>query len=158
MTPQAWALTRSAVGHVQAGLGFRECVRANARRYNNRKSHHPAYVRIIASARQQTFRWRARLKRQVALVSSPVPTVGEALTLLNNVTFDVAIVEMRLGGQRVNLLLDDLRDRNIPVVVVSGYEVPRSIARTVFAVLPKPCRIDALVAVLGTLERQEYLC
>ena len=30
---RALALTRSAVGHVQAGLGLRECVRANARRY-----------------------------------------------------------------------------------------------------------------------------
>ena len=79
-------------------------------------------------------------------------------TALNNVTFDVAIVEMRLGGQRINLLLDDLRDRNIPVVVVSGYEVTQSFARTLFAVLPKPCRIDALVAVLGSIERQEYLC
>ena len=103
-------------------------------------------------------RLREALEAMGALVSSPVPTVGEALTLLNNVTFDVAIVEMRLGGQRVNLLLDDLRDRNIPVVVVSGYEVSRSIARTVFAVLPKPCRIDALVPVLGTLKRQDYPC
>src|SRR4051812_17586797 len=34
---RALALTRSAVGHVQAGLGLRECVRANARRYHLQK-------------------------------------------------------------------------------------------------------------------------
>ncbi len=101
-------------------------------------------------------RLHAALDQLGALVSAPVPTVGEARALLKNVAFDVAIVELNLGGQKAGPLIDDLLDRNIPVVVLSGGEVPLSIARKVFAVLPKPCRLDGLLAVLGTIKPQEF--
>ena len=79
-------------------------------------------------------RLHAALDQLGALVSAPIQTVGEEPgPSLEIVTFDVAIVEIDLRGQKADPLIDDLLDRNIPdSVVLSGGNVPLSMRQKGF--------------------------
>jgi DNA-binding response OmpR family regulator len=63
--------------------------------------------------------------------------------------FDLAILDINLGGAMVYPLADDLAERGVPFIFLSGYsganlpERFRSVTR-----LSKPCDPDALIAVL----------
>jgi len=52
----------------------------------------------------------------------------------------------------------EVLDRAYRLGEISFSPFPLSEDRSPIAVLPKPWRIDALVEVLGAIERQEYLC
>lgn len=68
-------------------------------------------------------------------------------------TEDVAVVllDMHIGNQRGESLLDELRERQIPVAVVTGSTDLHSIAHKADAVLGKPFTIDELEATVARL-------
>jgi FixJ family two-component response regulator len=60
----------------------------------------------------------------------------------------VAIVDINLKGEMAYELIDQLNDRGIRVVVISGYAVPQVAQAKVAAMLQKPFSAKSLLAVL----------
>ena len=84
-----------------------------------------------------------------ATVAGPAATVAEADRLLSEGTPDAALVDFCLrGGEQANGLIDQLIERGVRVIVISGYEVlPVATAQTV-AILKKPFTDAQLLAAL----------
>src|SRR5215212_1831331 len=88
-------------------------------------------------------------------VLGPVPSVAEALRLLESAEVQGAILDVNLRGERVYPVADVLRQKHVPFVFASGYggeleptayaEVPRCIRTVDFALLAKTLvdQIDA---------------
>jgi len=80
-------------------------------------------------------------------VLGPVPSVAEALRLLESAEVQGAILDVNLRGERVYPVADVLRQKHVPFVFASGYggeleptayaEVPRCIKPVDFALLAK---------------------
>jgi CheY-like chemotaxis protein len=84
-------------------------------------------------------------------VRGPYRRLDHAMEAARQHDFDLAILDINLGGAMVYPLADDLAERQVPFVFLSGYsganlpERFRSVTR-----LSKPCDPDALIAVLQT--------
>ena len=81
-------------------------------------------------------------------VSGPAATLADAGRQLAASRPDMAVVDMNLHGDLATGLVQQLLDRNVPVVIVTGYEVLPALADRADAVLRKPIRASALLAVL----------
>ena len=90
------------------------------------------------------------LETMGAAVAGPAATVAEAARLSELGSFDAAVVDMNLQGEMAYGLIDRLNERGIPVVVVTGYELP-SLTDKVVTVLQKPLRAEALLKTLRHL-------
>lgn len=55
------------------------------------------------------------------VVSGPIPRVAEALKAVEHETYDAAILDINLGGARIDPVADALCRREIPFLFVSGY-------------------------------------
>lgn len=55
------------------------------------------------------------------VVSGPIPRLGEALDAAHHGTFDAAVLDVNLAGDRVDPVADVLSRRNVPFVFVTGY-------------------------------------
>jgi DNA-binding NarL/FixJ family response regulator len=76
----------------------------------------------------------------------PVATTADALHLMSERRIDVALVDISLrGGELAYDLIDQLHDRGIRVVVVTGYADISSVQGKVAVVLQKPVREDVLL-------------
>lgn len=64
---------------------------------------------------------------------------------------DVVLLDMHVGNERGDGLLQELKERGTPVVAVTGSTDLASIARLADDVLAKPFTIDALAAVVARL-------
>lgn len=78
-------------------------------------------------------------------VQGPAATIAEAEALLAKDTPDVAIVDMNLHGEMAYGLVARLHDLDVPVIIVSGYEVHPSMHNTATTILTKPIRAEALL-------------
>jgi CheY-like chemotaxis protein len=57
-----------------------------------------------------------------ATVGGPVATIAAAQRLISEQTPDVALVDLSLrGGERADVLIDQLHDRGVRVIVITGY-------------------------------------
>ncbi len=57
-----------------------------------------------------------------AEVAGPVATTAAAESLISEKTPDVALVDFSLrGGERADVLIDQLHDRGVRVIVITGY-------------------------------------
>ena len=77
--------------------------------------------------------------------------VDEALRLAPHAEVDVALLDVNVGGRRIDPVAEVLAARRIPILFVSGYEqasLPRGHAA---ARLAKPFQLDDLGAALGRL-------
>jgi CheY-like chemotaxis protein len=84
-----------------------------------------------------------------AEIAGPAATTADALRLLSERTPDVAVVDINLrDGERSHGLIDQLHDRGIRIVVISGYEDVSPAPGKVAAVLKKPVREELLLASL----------
>jgi DNA-binding response OmpR family regulator len=64
---------------------------------------------------------------------------------------DVVLLDLHVGNERGNTLLEELRKRRIPVAVVTGSADLESLAGIADAVLAKPFTIDELEATVARL-------
>jgi CheY-like chemotaxis protein len=97
---------------------------------------------------------QAMLESAGCAVSGPVSRVAEALDAVDHETYDAAVLDVNLGGERIDPVADALSRRNVPFMFVTGYgtaalpggypERPR---------LSKPFRMDDLLATLSTIVR-----
>ncbi len=55
------------------------------------------------------------------VVAGPIPRLSEALDAAGSGTFDAAVLDVNLGGDRVYPVADALSRRNVPFVFVTGY-------------------------------------
>lgn len=92
--------------------------------------------------------WRAE-------VIGPVATTADARRLVSERATDVALVDINLrNGEQSYQLIDWLHERDIGVVVISGYpDVSRAKAKAI-AILPKPMREDLLLTSLRSVRQR----
>jgi CheY-like chemotaxis protein len=57
-----------------------------------------------------------------AEVIGPVPTVAQALRMIETTALKGAILDVNLGGEKVFPLVDALQQRGIPCVFMTGYD------------------------------------
>lgn len=62
------------------------------------------------------------LSREGCTVLGPVPSVDRALDLIEEDRPDAALLDVNLGGQRITPLAEQLRERGIPFILVTGYQ------------------------------------
>jgi two-component SAPR family response regulator len=63
----------------------------------------------------------ALLERRGCTVLGPVPSVGQALALLDGEPPDVALLDVNLKGERATPVAAALIDRGVPFVLITGY-------------------------------------
>lgn len=80
-----------------------------------------------------------------ATVVGPAATLDDATTLADTAEFDVAIMDLDLQGRLSDGLVAEMHRRDMPVLIVSAYEVPQTLADKAMAVLPKPVRAESLL-------------
>ncbi|RYG90518.1 MAG: hypothetical protein EON58_19145 [Alphaproteobacteria bacterium] len=80
----------------------------------------------------------------------PVATVAEALSLLDETSFEAAILDANLIDRDVTPLVLALIDREIPFVIHTGTGLPAELAllHPTLTVIPKPARSTLVLAAL----------
>jgi DNA-binding NtrC family response regulator len=81
-------------------------------------------------------------------------SLGEARRLLAEETIAVVLLDMRIGNERGETLLGELRDGGVPVIVVTGSaEIDAEWAKDANAVLGKPFAIDELLRAVHSVAK-----
>lgn len=94
------------------------------------------------------------LIRLRAEVVGPVPTLAEALALLDSARVDAAVLDVNLRGEMAFPVVDALRARGIPFVFATGYN--QAVLPSEYAAVPrwqKPFDPEALARALPSLMR-----
>ncbi len=89
-----------------------------------------------------------------AKVVGPVPTLTEALALLDTVRVDAAVLDVNVRGEMAFPLADALQARDVPFVFATGYD--QSMIPLKYAAVPrweKPFDSEALARTLPGLVR-----
>ena len=81
-------------------------------------------------------------------ISGPVASVAAARELVAKKLPTIALIDVNLGGEMAYGLIDQLLEKGVAVVVVSGYELLPTLEGKVAAILTKPIRTSALLAAL----------
>jgi DNA-binding response OmpR family regulator len=63
------------------------------------------------------------LKDAGCLVSGPIPRLADALDAADHGTYDAAILDVNLGGDRIDSVADALSRRSVPFMFVTGYNI-----------------------------------
>jgi DNA-binding NtrC family response regulator len=71
-------------------------------------------------------------------VIGPAATVAEATRLIDSQRPDLALVDVNLKQEMACGLIDDLHERGIPLIIVSGYAVPPVAMEKAAAFVQKP--------------------
>jgi DNA-binding NtrC family response regulator len=79
-------------------------------------------------------------------------TLGDARRTLADAEIDVVLLDMRIGMERGDDILDELHARGLPVIVVTGSaEVDPAWSGKTAAVLGKPFQITELLGIVKSL-------
>ena len=81
-------------------------------------------------------------------VIGPAATVSAAKQYAAAQMPALALVDINLKGERAYGLIDHLHDKDIPIIVVSGYAVLASLTEKAAAILQKPYEASELIAAL----------
>lgn len=90
-------------------------------------------------------------------VIGPIASVSEATAAVAGDRPDFAIIDASLRGQSSAPLASQLREMNVPFCVCTGYRVED--LRPTFGdarVVAKPVRASSIVAILGSVQRNEW--
>ena len=86
------------------------------------------------------------------VVAGPLPRVADALSAVDDGTYDAAILDVNLAGDRIDPVADALARRNVPFMFVTGYSTgalpPGFVERPR---LCKPFKIEDLLGTLSTI-------
>jgi DNA-binding response OmpR family regulator len=91
---------------------------------------------------------RSLLEVEGMVVSGPAGTIAEAHRLADEDQPVLAVIDINLRGEMAYSLIDDLHDRGVRVVVISGYAVLPRLMGKVAVVLQKPFNGPELLASL----------
>ncbi|MBV8574999.1 MAG: response regulator [Acetobacteraceae bacterium] len=83
------------------------------------------------------------------VVSGPVSRLPEALDAVDRGTFDAAVLDVNLAGDRIDPVADALSRRNVPFLFVTGYGA--GILSSQHAARPRLCKPFKLADLLGML-------
>jgi DNA-binding response OmpR family regulator len=83
------------------------------------------------------------------VVAGPIPRLSEALDAADRGTFDAAVLDVNLGGNRVYPVADALSRRNVPFVFVTGYS--SGVLPSEYAKRPRLCKPFKMADLLRTL-------
>jgi CheY-like chemotaxis protein len=78
-------------------------------------------------------------------VLGPASTVQQALVLLENERPDAALLDLNLGSDRVTAVAIELKSRNVPFVIVTGFADVREPELRFAPMLRKPVSDDSEV-------------
>ena len=81
-------------------------------------------------------------------VIGPAATVSEAEQHAAAQMPELALIDINLKGEMAYGLIDHLHDKDIPIIVVSGYAVLKSLTGKAAAILQKPYEASELIAAL----------
>jgi CheY-like chemotaxis protein len=88
------------------------------------------------------------------VIAGTAARIDEALALANTANFDVALLDMNLGGERIDPVARLIAARGLPIIFVTGYG-QRTLPPGVTApVIDKPCTIEKLLPLLSALKEQ----
>ncbi|WP_349644154.1 response regulator [Rhodopseudomonas sp. WA056] len=91
-------------------------------------------------------------------VIGPVPSVQQALRLLEDGLPTVAMLDVNLGGEVVTPVAEKLRAHNIPFAIASAYDKPENVGGAILAGVPnvgKPTNERRLLEALRLLTGSE---
>jgi CheY-like chemotaxis protein len=95
------------------------------------------------------------LQQRGCMVLGPVPSVGQALTMLGKAQPDIALLDVNLLGEGATPIVAELQARGVPFVLITGYSAGQ-LSEPVLQAGPhidKPVRHGALQhAIAGVLE------
>lgn len=94
------------------------------------------------------------LEREGWQVMGPVPTVHEALRLIEEELPSIALLDVNLRGELVTPVAEILKARNVPFVVASAYDTPEQFGGEVLrgaTNVGKPASEDRVLAALALL-------
>src|SRR5262245_56395470 len=91
---------------------------------------------------------RSLLEAEGMEVSGPAGKIADAHQLADEHKPELAVVDINLKGEMAYSLIDDLHDRGLRIVVISGYATLLRLAAKVDAVLQKPFNAPELLASL----------
>jgi DNA-binding response OmpR family regulator len=83
------------------------------------------------------------------VVAGPIPRISEALDAVDRGTFDAAVLNVNLGGDRVYPVADALSRRNVPFVFITGYGT--GVLSGEHAERPRLCKPFKMADLLGKL-------
>ena len=92
------------------------------------------------------------LRSAGCVVSGPIPRLAEALDAVDRGPYDAAILDVNLGGERVDPVAQALSCRNVPFAFVTGYSIgslPGEHAER--PCLRKPFKITDLLSTVSNL-------
>jgi CheY-like chemotaxis protein len=78
------------------------------------------------------------LAKEGAYVFGPAATVAEGAQLAKYWPIDIAVMDLNLNGELADDLVVELARKNVPVVVVTGYDIMQPVIDNAFATLKKP--------------------
>ena len=85
-------------------------------------------------------------------IVGPVPSLAQAMALVQDKTIDLAVLDIMLDGDKVYDVADALIGRGVPVLFVTGYD--RSDIPSRYADVPmcqKPVGADEVIAALSRI-------
>jgi DNA-binding response OmpR family regulator len=83
------------------------------------------------------------------VVAGPIPRISEALDAVDRGTFDAAVLNVNLGGDRVYPVADALSRRSVPFVFITGYGT--GVLSGEHAERPRLCKPFKMADLLGKL-------
>lgn len=105
-------------------------------------------VLVVEDAWHVAKALKSALEEMGMVVVGPAARIADAEQLLDKEVPDLAVIDVNLKGEMAYGLIDQLQDKGVRVVVVSGYAVLPSSLDKVAAILQKPFSGAALRATL----------
>lgn len=90
------------------------------------------------------------LEEMGCLVVGTAGRLDEALVLAET-EFDLALLDMNLGGARIDPVARRIAERGIPIIFVTGYGQRTLPPGIVAPVIDKPCNPDTLWPIVGAM-------
>jgi DNA-binding response OmpR family regulator len=83
------------------------------------------------------------------IVMGPIPRLSQALDAVDHDTYDAAVLDVNLAGERIDPVAKALSSRNVPFVFVTGYGA--NVLPGEFKARPRICKPFKMDDLLGTL-------
>lgn len=116
----------------------------------------PKTVLIVEDEYLIALELKGMLERQGWRVIGPVPSVRQALDVLEQELPSAALLDVNLRGEPVTAVAETLKARNVPFVVASAYDRPEQFGGEVLRGVPnvgKPTTEYSLLAAMASLVR-----